>query len=325
MLQTLTAFFGFSMPALQELLTRIVDYAGLFPPASLKLDEVIRNYESYCQSSNEWMLARVIIPAARLSEYASAAEEIVNFEHTQSSPWQVSALLPPPNKENFVEALAKIEDFNAGNPSRDFNSLVDTVEVLADVPHHIDLIARQLPPDIAAFIELPHANPRQHFEALSAAQTSRPNLYAKIRTGGVKPEMIPTVEQVADFLLAAAELGVGLKATAGLHHPVRREYPLTYDNDAPRAVMHGFLNVFMAACFALHQKGDRDALIELLGDMDPQAFGFESDVARWRDLEVNIQQIRQARERFAISFGSCSFTEPLEDLADLKLLENQLH
>ena len=34
-------------PSLRALLTGIVDYAGLFPPAQLSLDEAIRNYARY--------------------------------------------------------------------------------------------------------------------------------------------------------------------------------------------------------------------------------------------------------------------------------------
>ena len=45
--------------------------------------------------------------------------------------------------------------------------------------------------------------------------------FAKLRTGGVKPDAIPTVAAVAAFLRACADRGLAFKATAGLHHPVR--------------------------------------------------------------------------------------------------------
>ena len=141
-------------------------------------------------------------------------------------------------------------------------------------------------------------------------------LFAKIRTGSVKPEGIPSVEEVAAFILACAERRLAFKATAGLHHPVRAEYPLTYEPDAPRAVMHGFLNVFLAAGFAWH--GERD-IEPVLAELDPKAFRFDT-AAHWRSWSLTAEQVRETREHFAHAFGSCSFEEPVRDLQAMGLL-----
>jgi hypothetical protein len=53
---------------LRALLAGVIDYAGLFPPAKLPLDEAIRNYARYRQEPESWMLGRFICPAATLSE-----------------------------------------------------------------------------------------------------------------------------------------------------------------------------------------------------------------------------------------------------------------
>jgi hypothetical protein len=140
--------------------------------------------------------------------------------------------------------------------------------------------------------------------------------FAKIRTGGVKPDAVPSVETVAAFIRTCADRDLAFKATAGLHHPVRAEYPLTYALDAPRAVTHGFLNVFLAAAFAW--TGDRD-LEPVLAETDPEAFRFD-DHARWRDRSLDAAQVRRARIHFAHAFGSCSFEEPVRDLETLGLL-----
>jgi hypothetical protein len=140
--------------------------------------------------------------------------------------------------------------------------------------------------------------------------------FAKVRTGGVSPAAIPSVAEVAEFIRAAAARGLAFKATAGLHHPVRAEQALTYEPDAPRAVMHGFLNVFLAACFAHH--GERN-LEPILAETDPAAFRF-TDRAHWRDRSLDVDQVRAARTRFAHAFGSCSFDEPVRDLEALGLL-----
>src|SRR5262245_39438675 len=84
--------------------------------------------------------------------------------------------------------------------------------------------------------------------------------FAKLRSGGVKHEAIPSVEEVAAFIRACADRRLAFKATAGLHHPVRSMQPLTYAPDAPRAVMHGFLNVFLASAFAWHSLRDLEPI-----------------------------------------------------------------
>ncbi len=144
----------------------------------------------------------------------------------------------------------------------------------------------------------------------------RAGYLAKVRTGGVKPEAIPSITAVADFIRTCADQRLAFKATAGLHHPVRAEHALTYEPDAPRAVMHGFLNVFVAAALAWH--GDRN-LEPVLTETDPTAFRFD-DRAHWRDRSLSAEQVRDARTNFAHAFGSCSFEEPVRDLETLGLL-----
>ena len=81
-------------------------------------------------------------------------------------------------------------------------------------------------------------------------------------------------------------------------------------------MMHGFLNVFLAAAFAW--SGQRD-IEPILNETDPRAFSFEP-VARWGNKLLTVEQIRDARTNFAHSFGSCSFEEPVQDLKELGLL-----
>ncbi|MBZ5584453.1 MAG: hypothetical protein LAQ30_20020 [Acidobacteriia bacterium] len=143
--------------------------------------------------------------------------------------------------------------------------------------------------------------------------------YAKIRTGGLTPDALPSPDAIAGFLAEAAARRIPFKATAGLHHPFRSPRPLTYAADSPRAVMHGFVNVFAAAAFAWHG-AEPDALVALLDETEPRSFEFGAAELRWRGLRLSTDQIRAARAAFAHSFGSCSFEEPIADLRDLELL-----
>lgn len=50
-----------------------------------------------------------------------------------------------------------------------------------------------------------------------------------------------------------------------------------------------------------------------------EAFRFEEGCVHWREEMLVVGHIRNARHLFSISFGSCSFTEPIEDLQRLNL------
>jgi hypothetical protein len=137
--------------------------------------------------------------------------------------------------------------------------------------------------------------------------------FAKLRTGGVIPESIPSVDAAAEYITTCARLRVAFKATAGLHHPIRARYPLTYEPGAPEAATHGFLNVFLAAAFAW---SGVKSIEPILAEEDGGAFRFD-DRAHWRDLSLTADQVETARTQFAHSFGSCSFGEPVQDLEAL--------
>ena len=83
--------------------------------------------------------------------------------------------------------------------------------------------------------------------------------------------------------------------------------PLTYESNAPTGTMHGFVNVFMAAAIP-------DRAEEVLLDRE---FSFDDDGVTWRDVHVTTEEIARMRRTFAISFGSCSFEEPIADLKEL--------
>ncbi len=151
-------------------------------------------------------------------------------------------------------------------------------------------------------------------ELLDAIKES--GCFAKIRTGGLKPEAIPSTSDVAAFVAACADRKLAFKATAGLHHPIRALHPLTYEADAPQAVMHGFLNVLLAACFAWH--GDRE-IEPIISETNPSNFRFD-ERAHWKNKSLSVSEIQNARLNFMHSVGSCSFDEPVHDLQSLGLL-----
>ncbi|MDQ3951273.1 MAG: hypothetical protein M3282_13145, partial [Gemmatimonadota bacterium] len=151
------------------------------------------------------------------------------------------------------------------------------------------------------------------------AAISRVGGKAKVRTGGVTADAFPRAADLARFIVTCAEAAVPFKATAGLHHPLRATYRLTYDPDSPRGEMFGFVNVLLAAAFARFGLGT-DAAVDLLLERSRAALRFSTDGVEWRDRRVGIGALAATRGALALSFGSCSFTEPIEELEALGLL-----
>ena len=290
--------------ALHTLLHTLIDYAGLFPPAGLGMDAALGLYASYQQSSHAWMLARLVVPVTRLDEFRQSIELIGSLHH---HPWRLSGLLGDDPAADVAAVLA----FNRAK----HQAVIDALEVKASTPSAIRDVARLIPQGVKTYVEIPvERDPGELVAALA-----RHRLRAKIRTGGVVPEAIPSVEQVARFLRACYAAGVAFKATAGLHHPVRGEQSLTYEPDSPRAVLHGFLNVFLAA--VLHYNGltIRDT-IELLEATILDDVVMDDEKIAWREYVVTVAEVSTIRRRHAVSFGSCSFTDPIDDLTRMRML-----
>jgi hypothetical protein len=291
----------------RALLEGLVDYAGLFPPAALSMDEAVAEHARARRSPEGWMLGRFVLPAARLADFSRAADACLP-EPGAAPPWLLSALLGSDVPAESTLCAA----FNASNAGR---AVVDAVELKAGDPEDADAALQALPGGLAAFVEVPLGGDLDGLLAILRRRGAR----AKVRTGGVVPEAIPDTAAVAGFLRACAAAGVPFKATAGLHHPGRAERPLTYAPDSPRAVMHGFLNVFAAAVFA--RAGASPADVEAtLRDEDAMAFRLDGEGLAWRHLRASADDVAKARRDFAISFGSCSFAEPVADLRSLGVL-----
>ncbi|HMD20459.1 MAG TPA: hypothetical protein VKH40_09065, partial [Alloacidobacterium sp.] len=168
-----------------------------------------------------------------------------------------------------------------------------------------------MPSDMTAYVEVTAQQRDGILPVLKKSDTR-----AKIRTGGVAADLIPSSQEIAEFLVACANAKVPFKATAGLHHPLRSMQNLTYDESSATAMMHGFVNVFVAATVA-YQGASVDEMIDVLNEQSSTAFQWEKNMLKWRNYLLSTKQIKAARQNFAISFGSCSFTEPVDDLKTL--------
>lgn len=289
--------------SIQILLSETIDYAGLFPPSQISMPEAVINYATYKHSNYNWMLGRFIVPFGRLAEFYDSAREL-----SSGDPWRISVIAG----EDVFETIRQIEDFNARNAPR---IICDAIEVKAASGSKIENTVTALPRDITAYFELPLNDKLDDMISALAFAGQR----AKIRTGGVTPEAFPRSREIIRFVRTCLAANVPFKATAGLHHPIRCFKPLTYAPDAPQGTMHGFLNLFLMVGFA--REGFRTLLLEdLMEEEFEEVFVFDENGVTWHGQTLTNVQLERTRADGIISFGSCSFDEPIADLQEFGLL-----
>lgn len=318
-------------PPLRALLTGLIDYAGLFPPAELSMADAVRHYTADRGGPNAWMLASFICPAARLSEFAGPAPLFAR------PPVPFAAILRGGQDTNaFMTALdADAADIDAFERAHEGAAAVTTLEGRVPETIKLDIDAQ------AAFHETLHARThaatdRRLFlevsrdadwneavattvdaiarENLRRAEENRSAIGLKVRCGGVTADAFPETQDIAFAIAACRNQRVPIKFTAGLHHPFRR-----YDS-AIDVTMHGFVNVFVAATAAFVHGLTVDRTRAILNDEEVDHFTFDADALSWKGYRLLPSDIEDARRRFAVSYGSCSFDEPVQDLTALGLL-----
>ncbi len=293
--------------SIRALLSEIVDYAGLFPPSAVSMPEAVINYATYKNSNYNWMLGRFVVSVKRLDEFLETAKDF--FTRDKTGIWRLSVLA----SEDIYETVRQIEDFNGENAP---NAVCDSIEIKANTISLIEKIAAAVPPNFKTYIEIPNGDDLAELISTLAVN----DLRGKIRLGGVVREAFPRIDEISRFMRTCLAANVPFKATAGLHHPVRCQKPLTYEENAPTGTMNGFLNVFLAAGF-IRQGFKISVIYELLEDEMAENFVFSADGILWRqEFLLSTAQIKNLRETGIISFGSCSFEEPIEDLQQIKLL-----
>ncbi len=302
-----------AVDAASVLLRDLIDYAGLFPPASLAMAASVANYNAYSRSEWNWVLGRFIVPVARLDEIEEAFAALPTAARgTGFTHWRLSVLLG----SDPLADVASIREFNArmASSSSGRRAVVESVEVMVTSAGEVRGLSGIFPAELAAYFEVPLSSCNECIAAVAGCGRR-----AKIRTGGETADKFPAPESVIEFIRLCAAANVPFKATAGLHHPLRSVHRLTYEPNSPLGMMHGFVNVFLAAAF-LRAGIETRVAAQLLDEQSVQAFHFDLDGVGWRQYRLNRHEIVAARQGFAVSFGSCSFMEPIDDLRSLHLL-----
>jgi hypothetical protein len=296
--------------SLRALLAQSIDYAGLFPPASLDLETSLKNYARYLRANDSWMLSTFVLPLAKFGEAAWFASE---FKEEKSL--RVSALgAKTINETDFAEELK-----NVGNGIQQLatvNSVrIEQLEMPLPQKLNREIFHAARSVSLRSFWEAPAGDVEETIALLAAhnAEGDASPLGFKLRTGGVTADAFPGSDQIARALVASARHRVPIKFTAGLHHPLRMF------RQEVKAKMHGFLNVFGAGVLAREHGWNEELTAAMLDDEDAGAFEFTDETFTWREAKISTVRIKEHRQLIT-SFGSCSFDEPREDLRTLKML-----
>lgn len=281
-----------------------VDDAAIFPPGNAPLSRAVEAHRQhraawYADVVGPFLCSDARLPELhRLVERADAGAEITLGIVVRGGAGAVQPALAWAQRCTDLRAV--------------------TVEVaLRDEPQlarnarRVTTVLDDCPEDLTAYVEMPRpVDPRAPsagwLEALDeiAAAGHR----TKYRTGGPTMDDHPGEHELAAFVAACLDREIAFKCTAGLHHAIR--------NTAPRSgfEQHGYLNVLLATRASL-DGGSLDDVADVLARRDA------GEVATAiRELD---ETTLTATRRWFTSFGSCSVSEPVDDLLDLGLLERK--
>ena len=329
--------------SLRTFMNGLIDYAGLFPPADLPLNEAIEEYVSQLKSNNSSMLSRFIIHTSKLNDLEQFLPLFSDLDALRLSVLGGGGNSDDDYLNKITENIADITKFRekhgekieidvieckmpSNSPSR--KTMVEVTTLLNEngLTHYHE------------FLKLPEINMNYSTDVDESIWdeeivptvellSKMKNTGIKLRCGGVVKEAFPTVEQIAAMIQTCVIAEVPMKFTAGLHHPIRH-FAEEYDE-----YMHGFINTFGAGIFAtifpkpnnLQEKYRMFILLShMIDDQNAENFSFTNNSLIWKvgddrdtEFEIDDEKIKTARKKNMISYGSCSFQEPIDDLSQL--------
>jgi hypothetical protein len=268
----------------------LFDDAALFPPGNAPMGGALPAHRAHRAGPRAEYVGPFLVSDARVGELSA----VLAREERGHGPLTVAVTVPG-GAEGVAPAVAAVR----ADPALRLAGVEAAAEpgTAADVAARLD---EHLPEGAEGFVEVSRrGDVRADLRALAGTGHN-----AKFRTGGLTPQAHPDEEELAGFLHAAVALDVPFKCTAGLHHAVRHTTGEGFEQ-------HGFLNVLLATAALLDGASERDAAFVLADRDGPRLAAL---AAKLTDAEAE-----RVRGRFR-SFGTCSVTEPLEDLVVLGAL-----
>jgi hypothetical protein len=278
-------------PAL--LFNRLVDDASMFPPGDLPLDDAVPSHHEHHHAPYADLVGTFVCTDQQLADVARRARA------TGTAPLRVSVVVT--GGAGGIEPVVRF-----GDRSDD----VEVIGVEVRLRDEQDLSRNALRVVRAcdscmdaedAFVEIGLQGGWER--ALDVVADA--GYAAKLRTGGLDADLFPSAAQVAGFVAACLDREVQFKCTAGLHNAVRHTATDTGFEH------HGFLNVLLATRASLDGASNDDvaAVLENRDGADLAAQAAALDEQRAKGVR-----------RWFTSFGSCSISEPVDDLTGLGLV-----
>lgn len=324
---------GETVDSVKALLSRSLDYAGLFPPAQLPIKGAIEEFRQIRSDENEWLMARFVLPAGRISEFVQEGREALAEAVHSRTPWHISGLIR--SAPSISEALERLKtevgllrgllDSHVGALVLDSCELPLPDEVTSSRDQDLARgffqealrVLDETQMKVPIFWEVKLEKQFEHI-ALAAFHLNRTEgdrLCLKFRTGGLTPDAIVSPDALARAYRLVITHEVPFKLTAGLHCALRH-----YDSQVGTELF-GFLNAFSAAVLGWKHKMSETELALLLQEKSLSHFQFSGDVLSWKNYSASISDIQNIRRIGLKSFGSCSFYEPIDELKKLNLIK----
>ncbi len=267
-----------------------VDDAAIFPPGDATLPDAV---EAYRGRRGEWyadLVGPLVVTDTKLPDVPTDVPVSVVLTGGAGAVAGVATLASRKGHRLVgLEAAVRDLDDLSGNVRR-IVAAVDAARADGGLE------------DTQVFVELPQTDPTPDWLA-AADIAAESEAHLKFRTGGLEAHLFPVAATVAAWIDAALDRETSYKCTAGLHHALRhRDHETGFEH-------HGFLNVLLATRVAF-DGGSPAEVAEVLDDHyanDLVAMARTSDLAGAR--------------RWFTSYGSCSVSDPLDDLLGLGLLE----
>ena len=288
----------------------LIDYAGVFRPASLSTDEAVSNYRKARVSPTRWVVGRFLCPTSRLSELAASLTRSIRPGETA---WEIGAVFD----DDPGAAASDAQDFHAEMQPAALVASADAriVSVTTqDLGALIDAML-SIQPEIVPFLEVDRSAAVAHqIESVATTLSHRSRTGGvNLRCAGATPEMFPSPQEVAEFIMVATAHHLPFKATAGLQEPIRH-----HDDDL-HVWRHGFVNLLVAAA-AAGQGRSGDTVSAIVAETDPEAFSMGTAFVSWRDVSIPGPSMRRIRANGFVAFGSCDIVEPIEGLQRLAFI-----
>lgn len=280
-------------PASRALFAAWIDDAAVFPPGNAPVAQAWSDHLALRAGGYADLLGPLLIGA-------SAAGELVD----------AACAAPPPEQ---LAPVAVVPIARAGTPVEELLAAVQTLRgcphlqvSAAEVAHDEAGAWRQvLDAGLQVAIEVPRAGAEMvaALDDLAGAAADGASVVAKLRTQATAEVPAPEARTLTEFLTAAADRGLPVKLTGGLHRAVARP---------GEAEPHGALNLLLAA----HHLDAGAGLTSLTATLEM------ADGPALASLAAGLtEQDAAAARAVLVSFGCCGVLDPIGDLVDLGLVE----